>query len=161
MEVKSVKKKKNGNYSRNKGRRGEYAIRDLLRNGGYSVDRVPLSGASQGFKGDLRISSGPYLETTKYMEIKCRKDAFKHIYKHLEDNGNAAESRIYTPKFLITISKNFTTLAMPESVDNIYTLLTDKTPARCLKLHTFLQDCDYLCIKDDRKEPLFLRFDKI
>lgn len=42
--------------SRAKGARGEYAVRDMLRNGtGLQFERVPLSGALEYLKGDLYV----------------------------------------------------------------------------------------------------------
>ncbi len=69
-------------FSRDKGSREERAVVKYWRTQGMADDeclRVPLSGASQGFKGDviLRGYTG---------ECKLRANGFKNIYKWLGDN---------------------------------------------------------------------------
>lgn len=64
-----------GRASRQKGMRGEYVLRDHLRSLGKDAVRVPLSGASEGFKGDVVIQS-----TGETFEMKSRKCSFGTIY---------------------------------------------------------------------------------
>ena len=53
----------------------------LLRDAGIEAERVPVSGSSRGFKGDIWMR----IEGTVYKgEVKRRKDEFKKIYKWLE-----------------------------------------------------------------------------
>jgi len=67
---------------RSKGRRTEYEVRDILKANGISADRVPLSGASQGFKGDIIFIRND----KKYVgEVKARQDSFKEIYKEIDN----------------------------------------------------------------------------
>lgn len=54
--------------SRNKGQRGEYLVRDLLRkHTGLQFERVPTSGALSYLKGDLYL---PHDENTFCIEVK-------------------------------------------------------------------------------------------
>lgn len=62
-----------GKASRNKGKRGELEFAKLI--GGK---RVPLSGAQDGFEGDV-------LGIGLKWEVKRRKDGFKTLYKWLEN----------------------------------------------------------------------------
>jgi len=67
---------------RSKGRRTEYEVRDILKANGISADIVPLSGASQGFKGDIIFIRND----KKYVgEVKARQDSFKEIYKEIDN----------------------------------------------------------------------------
>ena len=42
-----------GKSSRDKGRRGEYKIRDILNDRGFLAWRQPLSGSQEGYEGDI------------------------------------------------------------------------------------------------------------
>lgn len=64
---------------RDKGNRVEREIVKYLKENGLQAKRVPLSGAADGFKGDILIGN-------LKAEVKARKDGFKQIYNWLEDN---------------------------------------------------------------------------
>jgi Holliday junction resolvase len=66
---------------RQKGKRGEYEIRDKIRGAGIEAERVPVSGVSSGFKGDIwfKINDVVYKG-----EVKRRKSGFTTLYKWLE-----------------------------------------------------------------------------
>lgn len=70
-----------------KGKKVEYEVRDMIRAAGYTADRVPASGASQGFKGDLHIKlpNGKII----MVEVKARKAGFKRLYEALKYLGFA------------------------------------------------------------------------
>ncbi|MEM4620316.1 MAG: hypothetical protein QW607_08885 [Desulfurococcaceae archaeon] len=68
-----------GKKSQRKGKRVEYYIRDLLRQIGF-CERVPCSGNSRAFKGDLILRVN---ERELKIEVKARKD-FKTLYSWLE-----------------------------------------------------------------------------
>lgn len=80
-----------GRSQRTKGAVGERELVNLLRKAGIPAKRVPLSGAAEGFKGDVEIepyslyglSSG--YNPTK-LEVKRRRDGFKQIYRWIDDN---------------------------------------------------------------------------
>lgn len=140
-----------GLYSRSKGRRGEYLLRDELRTHGFEVDRVPLSGASQGFKGDLRVVRGT---VTKYVEVKVRGTGFERIYAELDSHANT----MHVGGELIFVTPYFNLLFY----DDIEKHFKDTTPDAYTKkiagLKKLLGGCDILAIKADRKPFIFIRF---
>lgn len=156
-----------GRYSRNKGKRIEYEVRDLFRAEGFTADRVPSSGAAQGFKGDIRVisSSGQ----TYLVEVKGRKCEFKSIYE-LRDKLDT-----YPPvsrgiailggesPLLITLVRSISELF--KIGNEHYLLVSDKGYnltkhiQKCMSLHKYVKECDILVVKDDRRPPLFLRYE--
>lgn len=74
-----------GRASRRKGSRVERQIVHLHRDMGLKAKRVPLSGAADGFKGDVLIDLGDY---TLQSEIKARKSGtgFTVLDRWLGDN---------------------------------------------------------------------------
>lgn len=76
-------KKLGGKRAKRKGYRLEYELARRLRNKyGVDAERIPLSGAVRGFKGDLRVSFS--LELKGIAEVKGRKNGFRELYKFLE-----------------------------------------------------------------------------
>jgi hypothetical protein len=70
-----------GRAPRQKGNRTERAIVRLLQERGLAADRVPLSGAVRGrFGGDVSV---PLLGIDRRVEVKCRCDGFRELYKWL------------------------------------------------------------------------------
>ncbi len=69
-----------GKREQRKGKRVEYQVRDAFREMGFKCYRVPSSGNSEGFKGDL------VLEETLVVEVKARKSSFKTLYGWLKDS---------------------------------------------------------------------------
>ena len=63
--------------ARRKGYRGEYNLVKLLRELGYEAGRVPLSGSTEGYKGDVYLRVG---DTQILFEVKTRK-ALPSLYK--------------------------------------------------------------------------------
>lgn len=70
-----------GKSSRDKGGRVERELVNKLKDAGLQALRVPLSGAAEGFKGDINIHMS--LEETLVAEVKARKDGTG--FKQLED----------------------------------------------------------------------------
>jgi Holliday junction resolvase len=71
-----------GGASRQKGNRTERAIVRLLQERGFAAERVPLSGAARGrFGGDVSV---PVLGVDRRVEVKCRGDGFRELYKWLD-----------------------------------------------------------------------------
>lgn len=68
-----------GIFSRNKGNREERAIVNLHKQHGFEAKRVPLSGAADGFKGDVIVHG-------LVGESKLRASAFTKVYQWLGDN---------------------------------------------------------------------------
>jgi hypothetical protein len=140
------------NRSKAKGSRVEYEVRDYFRSIGFTADRVPASGAAQGFKGDVRVISPTGHEFV--VEVKARKDLFKLIYAYL-DNISMPLSVSFKGS-LIDVSYDFKDLCDREYYPEI--LDTSRDLDRILKLRKFIQTCDYLVIKGDRKPLVFIRF---
>jgi Holliday junction resolvase len=71
-----------GRASRQKGNRTERAIVRLLQARGFAAERVPLSGAARGrFGGDISM---PLFGIDRRVEVKCRADGFRELYRWLE-----------------------------------------------------------------------------
>jgi Holliday junction resolvase len=73
-----------GKAPRQKAKRNELALVQLLKAVGLSAQRVPNSGCSGGaFGADIQITI-PGCEGSVRIEAKCRKDGFREDYKWLE-----------------------------------------------------------------------------
>ena len=71
-----------GRASREKGNRTERAIVRLFQERGFAAERVPLSGAARGrFGGDVSV---PVLGIDRRVEVKCRANGFRELYKWLD-----------------------------------------------------------------------------
>ncbi len=72
-----------GKASRQKGNRAERAIVKFLQERGLAAERVPLSGSAGGsYLGDLTV---PVLGRDLVVEVKCRADGFRELYRWLID----------------------------------------------------------------------------
>lgn len=69
---------------RNKGKRGEYHVRDLLRGFGYKAERTPLSGGIPTWKGDI-TTNFPFFVEVKNVE----KTQFAEWYHKAEQQAGA------------------------------------------------------------------------
>lgn len=141
-----------GRMSRAKGRRGEYEIRDLARTAGFEADRVPLSGASQGFKGDVRVTDPA--GKIQYVEVKIRADSFKSIYKE------SFPVCISLPAGdLIQITSNFRDAFYgPPSGTYFHSVAESRGTKRLKAIKPLLAGSDFLAIRDDRQAWLFIRY---
>lgn len=74
-----------GKPSRDKGARFERAVVDAFRSYHFVAHRVPLSGAADGFPGDVRVNVTWQPEPLR-IECKKRADGFKEIYRWLGGN---------------------------------------------------------------------------
>lgn len=161
------KARKLGKASRSKGKRNEYLLRDFLRAQGWEADRVPSSGAAQGFPGDIRaVKCGK----TVLFELKARRDQFKKIYALYDAHCHAMKDdvlAVVTPgieKHLVSLSSSFDALftdpvQVYERAENHVLYNEYKRTFRKLgTMYKYLQTCDVLVIKDDRKSFLFIRY---
>lgn len=141
--------------------RGEYTLRDFMRQLGYEAVRVPLSGASEGYKGDV-VATKDGLTLT--LELKCRKSAFSKIY-WLAAQQQLPHGFVLQNHRLVTISNQ------PEKVETFERVETAlmridassrkmlvRALAQVANLEKLKGDCDYLVIKDDRKPLLFISY---
>jgi hypothetical protein len=72
-----------GKASRQKGNRAERAVVRFLQDRGFAAERVPLSGSAGGsYLGDLKV---PVLGIDRVVEVKCRADGFRELYRWLVD----------------------------------------------------------------------------
>jgi Holliday junction resolvase len=71
-----------GRAPRQKGNREERGILKLLQERGFAAERIPLSGSVGGsFCGDITV---PVLGIDRCVEVKCRANGFRELYKWLE-----------------------------------------------------------------------------
>jgi Holliday junction resolvase len=71
-----------GRRSRQKGNRTERAVVKFLQQHAFAAERVPLSGSAGGsYVGDLSVPVGG---RDLCVEVKCRCDGFKELYRWLE-----------------------------------------------------------------------------
>lgn len=158
-----------GLKSRRKGMRNEYLLRDYFRSLGWKSDRVPSSGAAQGFKGDVTLSKDGKTLTA---ELKVRQNEFRSIYALYQfytsggplrllltkSNGTTLES---TKTALVTNNFDYTSVINYPLYDEHVTLVT-KEYSQALKklfgLEKFVKSCDFLVIKIDHKPFLFIRY---
>jgi hypothetical protein len=155
-----------GRMSRNKGSRVERLLRDLLRGCGYTADRIPLSGAAQGFKGDVQFAKdGKYYVA----EVKARKDAFRRIYDLWSEHKLQTDTdtlKFLSGKWLVNVSSH---PGEALSDGGTYPLDTNLpmytefklTIRKIINLQKLVKDCDVLAIKDNHCPFLFIRFKEL
>lgn len=73
-----------GKAQRDKGARFERECVSTFRAYGLTADRIPLSGAAEGFKGDIRLID--HNETALRVECKKRAAGQKQIREWIEDS---------------------------------------------------------------------------
>lgn len=143
-----------GRASRQKGMRGEYSARDLFRSWGWEADRVPASGAAQGFKGDLRIrKNGLELK----VEVKNEEASYTSLYKLLDTTG--AASLIEAPNMMVLLSYNFEDLGL-ESGSSFAKPVDLKSPGvkKTIGMYALVKGCDFLMVKNNNKPFIYIRY---
>jgi hypothetical protein len=153
-----------GKSQRDKGMRNEYLLRDQLRRFGYTADRVPASGAAQGFKGDVRFSK----EGQSFLaEVKARKCSYASIYAlfaaHFNYNKDDTLKLVTDDGLLVNLSSSpIGALESGGVYEYAYNLpwcdAHKKAVRRLGTLKKLAKDCDVLAIKDDNRPFLYLRF---
>jgi Holliday junction resolvase len=146
------------NPSKKKGTRAEYKVRDLLRSLGYKADRVPCSGAAQGFKGDIKASKNgvEYL-----IEVKCRAEEYKSVYALYEKCTDEKFSGVtlVTPVMVVHMTRHIDLLfnsapfyqVHTEKLKQVY-----RVTKKILGLRKLLGEATILALLSDRKFPLFI-----
>lgn len=159
-----------GKFSRDKGKRGEYALRDSLRREGWKADRVPSSGAAQGFKGDVKAEHAKH--GGKLFELKCRKGTFKKIYElyfaHLAQAGDdllavALPANEDQKSACLNLSTSLEAVLggadhHPLAHYHPQYKAFPKTFRKLANLRKLLGEADILVLRDDRQPFLYLRF---
>lgn len=149
-----------GRASRQKGMRGEYGLRDYFRARGWKSDRVPSSGAAEGFKGDVVLEKeGKRLVA----ELKVRESEFKSIYakfhQGMTDYGCVVRDLGAMGAVLsYDFDKIGYTPGSPLQMLALRTDILDRTDKKLLGLHKFVKTCDFLVIKIDRRPFIFIRY---
>lgn len=155
-----------GHVSRRRGKRGEYLLRDHLRALGWTADRVPSSGASEGFKGDVVATRG---DVKKVFEVKNHSGTFKKIYElydaHCRALGDDLMTFVAPGEARLCVSVSSSLDAVLENA-HVYELqerhpLSKKYSRQFQKLgnlQNLLGSADILVLKDDRKPFLFVRY---
>lgn len=152
-----------GKFSRDKGRRAEYALRDYLRDIGYAAVRVPLSGASEGYKSDVVANR----DGASYsFEMKARQSEFNKIYalyfkyRYAVDKTFRFSLRTKHGKSCFAISENFE--AVKETNHHFKDLVPEagevRTFGKIVRMYDLLQGADFLVIKDNNHPMLFLKY---
>ena len=93
-----------GKASRDKGYRGEAAVVRKALEHGVAANRVPLSGAVQGYPGDVILHSNG-VEWT--FEVKVRKSGFKQIYGWLDGNDGLVIKSDHHPELVVLNLEDF------------------------------------------------------
>lgn len=155
-----------GKMSRDKGKRNEYLLRDALRMMGWKADRVPSSGAAQGFPGDIKASrDGKDL----LFELKARKDTFKMIYALYAEQISTQKDDVLAvaipggEKLCVAVSSSLDAVLGPVDLHSHvehHPLFKKykRTFAKIGNLQKLLGQADILAIKDNNKPFLYLRF---
>lgn len=144
-----------GRASRRKGKSNEYLVRDHLRSLGYEANRVPSSGASQGFKGDVvATKEGKSL----IIEVKSRKNSFKTLYDALGRSKKDTVS-VWYQGVGIALSNSLSG-ALDAYIFDAWREedLLKQTANKLLNMSKLLGKADVLIVKDDYKPLLFIRY---
>jgi len=72
-----------GKRSLRKGKRFEYQVRNEFRKARFDCVRVPCSGNSEAFRGDLLLRTG---NRNLRVEVKARKNGLKTLYEWKGEN---------------------------------------------------------------------------
>lgn len=139
--------------------RNEYLLRDSLRAEGYIADRVPSSGAAEGFKGDIKFfdqNGVAYLA-----ELKARKSSFGRIYALYNQYKDAlGVLQFATGEHCVGIYPN---MAGATAGGGVYDFARfepsyNRTLTKIVGMRQFLKGCDILVIKDDRMPFLYIKY---
>lgn len=149
-----------GKASKVKGRTAEYKVRDDLIGQGFpDAKRVFMSGAFAHDKGDVKFTR----DGKEYrIEVKVRKgDSFKHIYSMLASSSTPGHLSVAipTPDELVCVD---ITTDIKNFFDNpVYFYSYINFPPgekKVVSVRKWIQECDFLALKNDRKEIVYLRF---
>jgi hypothetical protein len=156
-----------GGFSRSKGRRGEYLVRNYFRELGYESERVPGSGAfsyragKDSLKGDIQILKNG--EPLFKVEVKYQENVFDTIYKlYYANRDHNGTLRFALDGAMVAVGNHFPDIV---SASGAYfhdvTALTYKdrrTYVKIANLKKLLGECQYLAIKRNNGCILFLKF---
>lgn len=143
-----------GRSSKAKGTRAEYLVRDYFRSLGMKADRVPSSGAAQGFPGDVKVYA--HDGTSFLVEVKSRQSSFKSVYEMFK---RPFMNLLINEKLVIIADSydglyNSNTMFMAFGVYKILPRVANKI----LTMEQWVKGSDILMIKDNNKPFLFIRY---
>lgn len=153
-----------GHRSRRRGKRGEYLLRNYLRQLGWVADRVPSSGAAQGFKGDVKANRDG-LDLT--FELKNWSGDFNKIYELYAEHCKLKQDDLLSivvpgeAKLCLDLSSSLdAVLEGGQTYDVSHPLLPKykRTFQKLGSLQRLLGESDILVLKDDRRAFLFLKY---
>lgn len=160
-----------GRSQRQKGAREERLLVEDLRKAGWDAKRVPLSGAAQGFKGDVIAEKEG---RTYVLEKKSRKDEFKTVYE-----AYAALKKEYAISLctftLVADIGGAVCVDLTDNLDDLlpglgfipaYLPLTQVKAAeqhgralkRLLGFRKWVKDADVLVLRDNGRPHLYVRY---
>lgn len=143
-----------GKASRNKGKVGEYQARDYFRSLGMIADRVPSSGAAQGFPGDIKVIGKD--GRSFLVEVKFRKNEFKSTYALLLHHDTLY---ITSENEICIIGKTYTSLYTQEPINALtYGSVLPRNIRKIFTMKQWVKGSDILMIKDNNKQFLFIRY---
>lgn len=159
-------KTKRAHTSRRRGKRGEYMLRDFLRSLGWEAERVPTSGAAKGFPGDIKAARDG---KTLLLECKNYSGTFNKIYELYNEHVKTRQDDLLS---FVAIGEARVCVDVSTSLDAVLEGPTchefvDRHPLGTKYKRTFqkignmqklVQECDVLCLKDDRRPWLFVRY---
>lgn len=150
-----------GRASRQKGMRGEYLARDLFRSMGWEADRIPASGAAQGFKGDLRIRKAG-VELT--VEVKNERATYKSVYALLDRVGRGLPMLMVAGRSRALVSYNADDLRLlndeyrPYAVYEKHKDPVSRAVVKIWKMSELLKGCAFLMVKNNNKPFVFIKY---
>lgn len=151
-------RQKRGKASRGKGKRNEYLLRDYLRELGWTADRVPSSGASQGFKGDIVASKDGQ---KVIFELKARAESFKKIYELLDQyNGLlriARQDHTCTVSYTLEDTRPMSAFFLEQELFTEFPRFK-RTFGKLWGLEKLLGEAQILVLKDDRRPFIFVAY---
>lgn len=156
-----------GLKSRDKGRRGEYTVITYMRERGLTATRIPMSGASESEKGDVKIEipgtrygQRPMDAKFLYGEVKCRAKDFSTTYALFDQlRGKERHAGIQVGEQLILMTRDFSDLGFLDLGAALeFRPNTTKTAAKIARMQALLKGSDFLVIKGDYQPLVFLRY---
>lgn len=141
------------NYQRQKGDRFERALVKVLNEVGISAHRVPLSGAVEGYPGDLLLDA---FDPPIIVQCKHFADDFKRLFKIVEEAPitwvmeKPAEDEVSTPFIVMRFGTALAWMKSPHPIG------LERTPARHApmgRVAAYLAREDILFVKRDRGDP--------
>lgn len=153
-----------GKYSKDKGRRNEYLLRDSLRGEGFEADRVPLSGASPNHKGDIAFrKDGQEWKAEAKLRGGSTFDRIYNLFSAYAKEGSFSVAVGDDDLHLFSIHDSMAkAVAGPLVYPPLPSLKESKELTKgvnyVINIKKMMQDCDFLVIRSDRKPFLYIRY---